>query len=517
MDLTGCSLEGLTFSAQSLEKLSVLHEDTRSDDSSAANTASGEKEGKGRQMLKSLERVLEEDFDQMLDYEDFVDFLDELEVVSLVRPQRIKEYFNCLSNGKTELDTERLLRHLKEAYESFVKQSKDKEEEEEEEDDDNDDDDDDDDNDDDDDDDEESVSDIAKLVQYAIEHIKVPDNNGKEVSSIEHDNGQRGKKPIINDAMFNRKTNEKALQTSILNEIESEFMELDESNSGRLDFPEFLEGIKTFDENCNEQECKYVFDMFVQMQQQMDNSIPSTSTIPLSNNSCLNKSLSNITELQLKPFFERIRNYAIDLDSPKAVLHYIFEKMVPVARRNRDSIMLSRVRSHLEFNDTDDDGTVSFDEFFNALSSFSAIAKKDALQIFNLNTANGKSIRIDVFMERLDSNKDDHDHSKSIDALSKNPLPLPHPHSYSRSYPHFYPPPPSSSSSSSSLSNRNSDFDLFIKDAFSAVMSDTQSRTNNNGNSEDEQDDIKKKMKIMVMVIQMIMVIIMVIVMVMVM
>ncbi|ETO27424.1 hypothetical protein RFI_09710 [Reticulomyxa filosa] len=155
-------------------------------------------------------------------------------------------------------------------------------------------------------------------------------------------------------------------------------MDLDESNSGRLDFPEFCEGIKMFYSECSQQECKYVFDMFVEMQQKdasmEDNELfamqqmlkelnsnhsptspslsdtqsqsQSQSQSQLPDNTCVfdstlafqqvkKRTLSSITELRLHPFLQRIRKYAIDMDSIDRVIKYIFDKMLPVAKQTR--------------------------------------------------------------------------------------------------------------------------------------------------------------------------------------
>ncbi|ETO33225.1 serine-rich 25 kDa antigen protein, partial [Reticulomyxa filosa] len=128
------------------------------------------------------------------------------------------------------------------------------------------------------------------------------------------------------------------------------------------------------------------------------------------------------------------------------------------------SIILSRVRSHLEFNDADDDGTVTFDEFFSALTGFSAIEKKDAQQIFNLNTANGRSVRIDVFMERLDSNKDSVGHNKSASIHSNH--------------------------------SSNNDLDSLIKDVFAVGTpkpEDEQDQGNQSELEKDKSPTLKKK------------------------
>ncbi|ETO17558.1 hypothetical protein RFI_19765 [Reticulomyxa filosa] len=65
--------------------------------------------------------------------------------------------------------------------------------------------------------------------------------------------------------------------------------------------------------------------------------------------------------------------------------------------------MSSRIRSYLEFNDSDDDGFVTLEQFSKGLSGLCDLTKKQVQHIFHLNTSNGTSIRIDMFMQRLNS------------------------------------------------------------------------------------------------------------------
>ncbi|ETO19064.1 hypothetical protein RFI_18174, partial [Reticulomyxa filosa] len=178
---------------------------------------------------------------------------------------------------------------------------------------------------------------------------------------------------VINEKQLYRKANEKPLRDEVYGRLCNEFMDLDESSTGRLDFPEFFEGVKIFYHQCTEQECRYVFDMFVEMQQkdtvaesdeldemqamaemlqqmnQFHSAPASTSSSPQFTfsqplTSDLNghrksnkkrKTISIITELQLQPFLKRIQNYAVDMNSVEDVIQYIFQKMVPIAEQTR--------------------------------------------------------------------------------------------------------------------------------------------------------------------------------------
>ncbi|ETO16439.1 hypothetical protein RFI_20900, partial [Reticulomyxa filosa] len=259
-----------------------------------------------------------------------MDFLDQIKVISEVSLESTKQYFDYLSQNKSELATETLLEHLKKMYEAFSeteKTSKSKS----------------------------SKGSNGRLVKYAIEQVAAEKSKVMTASNGSNAHvdpntlfGIKGNETRIDETQLYRKSHEKPLGARVFNEIRDEFTDLDVSNSGRLDFEEFFEGVKTLANNCTQQDCKRAFDVFMQMQQvdlQQQHSNKDGSSKAKSDSGSESDSGSgpdvaghaqdpaNDTELLIRPFLQRIKKYAIDLNTTEDVIEYVFQKILRISEQ----------------------------------------------------------------------------------------------------------------------------------------------------------------------------------------